>query len=149
MIGWSGERGDETSRRQEIEIDRQVDDLRAAGHAAYLDHDWDVAVLDLAFDSLVDTPHGRSAEVRRLRFAGHDCAVDVEVRGYTRLTVELWVSPAESVVVESRTPGLRGPRTILWTQGQAMTWMRPQLTSFLLRWPDSDRPPARTAWVLL
>ncbi len=149
MAGRSGERGDEMSRRERVELDQQLDDLRAAGHAAYLDHDFDTAVLDLAFDSLVDTPDGERAQVRRLRFAGHDCTVDVEVRGYTRLTVELKVTPAESVVVESRTPGLRGPRTILWTQGQAMTWMRPQLTSFLLRWPDSDRMPARTAWVLL
>ena len=126
-----------------------AEQIRAAGHSAYDDHDWDAIVLDLVFDSVLDTPNGASEEVRRLRFAGAGCVVDVEVRGDGELTVELRVTPAGSIVVETRTPGRSGARTILWTQGQAMTWLRPQLTSFLLRWPGTDRPPARTAWVLL
>ena len=82
-----------------------------------------------------------------MRFAGGGCRSTSRLRGDAELTVELTVNPAGSVMVETRTPG-GGARTILWTQGQAMTWMRPQLTSFLLRWPGSDRPSARTAWVL-
>jgi hypothetical protein len=151
MIGWPGDRGAEGSRgrRQETEIDKLQADLRAAGHAAYLDHDWDADVLDLVFDSIIDTPDGLSGEVRRLRFVGPDCTVHVDVRGNRRLTVDLRVSPTGPVVVESRTPGVRGPTRIAWSQGQAMLWLRPQLTSFLLRGPGSERGPARTAWVLL
>ena len=129
--------------------DSGAEQIRATGHAAYHDHAWDAVVLDLVFDSVLDTPEGADSEVRRMRFAGAGCTVDIEVRGEDELTVELNVTPAGSVVVETRTPGRSGARTILWTQGQAMTWIRPQLTSFLLRWPGSDRPLARTAWVLL
>jgi hypothetical protein len=129
--------------------DSRLDALRIAGYSAYAAHDWDAVVLDLVFDSLLDTPGGGTDGARRLRFAGADCTLDVEVRGDRELTVELRVSPAGPVVVESRTPVPGGTGTILWTQGEAMTWLRPQLTSFLLRWPGTDRSPARTAWVLL
>lgn len=151
MLGRSGDRGAGGSRgrRQKTDVHRQQEALRAAGHAAYLDHDWDIPVLDLVFDSIVDTPHGLSAPVRRLRFVGQGCTVDVDVHGYSRLTVELRVSPSGPVWMESRTPGIRGPQTILWSQGQTIVWMRSQLTSFLLDWPESNRMPVRTAWVLL
>lgn len=131
------------------EFDRLQDDLRTAGRAAYLDHRWDVDVLDLVFDSIVDTPGGLSGEVRSLRFVGRGCTVDVDLHGYRRVTPGLRVSPTGPVVVETRTWGVHGPRTTLWSQANATIWVRPQLTSFLLRWPGSDRPPARTAWVLL
>jgi hypothetical protein len=86
---------------------------------------------------------------RQLRFDGPGCTVEVNVQGVRRLTVELRVSPPGPVVMEARSPGSRTARTVLWTDGRAMVWLRPQLTSFLLRWPGSDRPPARTAWVAL
>lgn len=129
--------------------DSRADEVAAAGRAAYLDHDWDVAVLDLVFDSLVDTVNGEQAQVRRLRFAGHDCIVEVAVSGDRLLTVDLKVSPGGPVVVESHTPGVRGPLAILWSHGRTMTWMRPQLTSFVLRWPTAGHLPVRTAWVPL
>jgi hypothetical protein len=129
--------------------DGRVEEVAAVGRAAYLDHDWDVAVLDLVFDSLVDTVDGPQSPVRRLRFAGYECTVEVVVSGDRLLTVDLEVSPGGPVVVESHTPGVRGPLAILWSHGRTMTWMRPQLTSFVLRWPAPGHLPVRTAWVPL
>lgn len=125
----------------------QAEQVRAAGHAAYLDHDWNLPVLDLVFDSLVDTVDGEQAAVRELRFAGHECTVEVRISGDHLLTVDVDVSPRGPVVVESHTPGIRGPLAILWSHGRTMTWMRPQLTSFVLRWPSAGHLPVRTAWV--
>ncbi|MFF0271276.1 hypothetical protein [Kribbella sp. NPDC004536] len=139
MVRATGERGD---------ADR-VAEVAAAGRAAYLDHDWDLAVLDLVFDSLVDTPDGARLPVRRLRFAGHNCTVEVTTSGDRLLTVNLAVSPDGPVVVESHMPGVRGPLAILWSRGRTMTWMRPQLTSFVVRWPSTGHLPVRTAWVPL
>jgi hypothetical protein len=133
--------------------DRRQAELRAAGHAAYFDHDWDAGVLDLVFDSVVDsvveTPDERSGGVRRLRFTGAGHEIDAEVRGGGQLTVDVRIVPAGPVVVEAHTTGGQGPTTIVWCQGRARIWLRPQLTSFLLRWPGTDRQPIRTAWVLL
>jgi hypothetical protein len=126
--------------------DRRYAAVRDAGLAAYHDHDWNADILDLVFDSAVDGPVAGS---RQLRFDGPGCTVEVNVQGVRRLTVELRVSPPGPVVMEARSPGSRTARTVLWTDGRAMVWLRPQLTSFLLRWPGSDRPPARTAWVAL
>lgn len=127
----------------------QVNEVAATGRAAYLDHDWDIAVLDLVFDSLVDTADGARLPVRRLRFAGHNCTVEVTTSGDRLLTVNLEVSPGGPVVVESHMPGVRGPLAILWSRGRTMTWMRPQLTSFVVRWPSAGHLPVRTAWVPL
>jgi len=143
----AGERGPEPVRPR-AERNWQLDDVRATGHGAYLDHDRDVAVLDLAFDSLVTT-HGPRSPVRRLRFAGHECTLDVEVRGETLLTVDLRVSPAGLVMFESHAPGASEPLTILSSRGHAVTWMHSQLTTFVVRWPTTTRAPIRSAWVLL
>jgi hypothetical protein len=129
--------------------DGRVEKVAAVGREVYLDHDWDVAVLDLVFDSLVDTVDGAQLPVRRLRFTGYDCTVEVTTSGDRLLTVDLKVSPDGPVVVESHMPGVRGPLAILWSQGRTMTWMRPQLTSFLVRWPSARHLPVRTAWVPL
>jgi hypothetical protein len=106
-------------------------------------------VLDLVFDSLVDTVDGARLPVRRLRFAGYDCSVEVTTSGDRLLTVDLKVSPDGPVVVESHMPGVRGPLAILWSHGRTMTWMRPHLTSFVVRWPSAGHLPVRTAWVPL
>ena len=129
--------------------DGRVEKVAAVGRAAYLDHDWDVAVLDLVFDSLIDTADGAQLPVRRLRFAGYDCTVEVTTSGDRLLTVDLKVSPDGPVVVESHMPGVRGPLAILWSRGRTMTWMRPQLTTFVLRWPGGTQRPVRTAWIML
>jgi hypothetical protein len=130
--------------------------VRTAGYAAYADRARDqdvygeIDVVDLVFDSLVDTANGVSDEIRRLRFVGQTCRVDVDVRGYQRRTATVRVWPAGPVVVESCAPGGRGRSPLVQSLGQlTMTWSRPQLTSFFLRWPGSDRRPVRTAWVIL
>ena len=148
MLRGPGERGIDNGRPSG-ERDRRLDDVRANGYAAYLHHDWDVAVLDLAFDTLVDGTDGSRSRVRRLRFAGYDCVLDVEVRGEQLLLVDLRVSPAGQVAIESRTPGASGPTRILSSRGYAQTRVRPQITSFLVHWPTSTRAPVRSAWVLL
>ncbi|WP_350277231.1 hypothetical protein [Kribbella sp. HUAS MG21] len=110
----------------------QIALLRSVGYAAFGRHEQDLDVLDLVFDSLVDAPG--CDDVRRLRFAGHGLTVDVDVRGRTDLTVELRVTPAGPVVVESR--GDDSPEDA-------------RLVSFLLRWPGSAQRPVRTAWIML
>ncbi len=142
-----GEGGAGETVEQVQAVEQAVEQVRATGHAAYLDHDRNLPVLDLVFDSLVDTADGVETAVRRLRFAGHDCVVEVTISGDRLLTVDLDVSPGGPVVVESHTPGIRGPLAILWSHGRTMTWMRPQLTSFVLRWPSAGHLPVRTAWV--
>lgn len=132
---------------EQVDMAKAVEQVRATGHTAYLDNDRDLPVLDLVFDSLVDTADGVEAAVRRLRFTGHDCTVEVIISGDRLLTVDVDVSPGGPVVVESHTPGIRGPLAILWSHGRTMTWMRPQLTSFVLRWPSAGHLPVRTAWV--
>ena len=107
----------------------QIALLRSVGYAAFGRYERDLDVLDLVFDSLVDTP----GEVggRRLRFAGHGVTLDVE---RTAETAELRVMPAGPVVVEAR--GGDGPGDT-------------QLVSFLLRWPGGNQRPVRTAWIML
>jgi hypothetical protein len=113
----------------------QIALLRSVGYAAFGRHERDLDVLDLVFDSLVDAPEcGR--DVRTLRFTGHGIALDVDVRGQGDLTVELRVSPAGPVVVESRGAEVDGPTEA-------------RLVSFLLRWPGTPQRPVRTAWVML
>ena len=114
----------------------QLELLRSGGYAAFGRHERDLDVLDLVFDSLVDAPDSRGDDVRRLRFAGHGCAVDVEVRGQAHLTVELRVSPVGPVLVESRGADSDGP-------------LAPRLVSFLLRWPGTTQRPVWTAWIML
>ncbi|GAA1134195.1 hypothetical protein GCM10009630_35510 [Kribbella jejuensis] len=104
----------------------QIALLRSVGYAAFGRHERDLDVLDLVFDSLIDTPG--AAGVRRLRFAGHGVTLDVQ---RTPEGVELRVSPAAPVVVESR--GDEANR----------------LVSFLLRWPGGTQRPVRTAWIIL
>ncbi|MGZ0146869.1 hypothetical protein ACXJJ3_07330 [Kribbella sp. WER1] len=104
----------------------QIAMLRSIGYAAFDRHDPDVGVLDLVFDSLVDTPG--SEGVRRLRFTGYGVTMDVE---RTEVGVELRVLPAGPVVVEAC--------------GDEAT----RLVSFLLRWPAGTQRSVRTAWVML
>ena len=111
----------------------QIALLRSVGYAAFGRHERDLDVLDVVFDSLVDTPGADGG--RQLRFAGHGITLDVAVHGSTDLTVELRVSPAGPVVVESRGDG-NGPTAA-------------RLVSFLLRWPGSTQRPVRTAWIML
>jgi hypothetical protein len=113
----------------------QIAVLRSVGYAAFGRHERDLDVLDLVFDSLVDAPDC-SRDVRTLRFTGHGIALDVDVRGRGDLTVELRVSPAGPVMVESRGSDADGP-------------MDARLVSFLLRWPGTAQRPVRTAWVML
>ena len=110
----------------------QIAVLRSVGYAAFGRHERNLDVLDLVFDSLVDAPGADGA--RQLRFIGHGVTLDVDVFGRFDLTVELRVTPAGPVVVESRGDGTDGPA---------------RLVSFLLRWPGSTQRPVRTAWVLL
>ncbi|WP_460663976.1 hypothetical protein [Kribbella swartbergensis] len=112
----------------------QIALLRSVGYAAFGRHERDLDVLDLIFDSLVDAPESHH-DLRTLRFAGHGVTLDVDVRGHGDLTVELRVTPAGPVVVESRGSD-DGPTTA-------------RLVSFLLRWPGTTQRPVRTAWVLL
>jgi hypothetical protein len=104
----------------------QIALLRSVGYAAFGRHERDLDVLDLVFDSLVDLPGDDG--VRRLRFAGHGVTLDVQ---RTALGVELRISPAGPVAVESR--------------GDEET----RLVTFLLRWPGTTQRPVRTAWVIL
>ncbi|GAA0606009.1 hypothetical protein HPO96_02015 [Kribbella sandramycini] len=110
----------------------QIALLRSVGYAAFGRHEQDLDVLDVIFDSLVDAPDSRCDE-RRLRFVGHGITLDVDVRGQADLTVELRVSPAGPVAVESRGSDAGTAR----------------LVSFLLSWPNSTRRPVRTAWIML
>ena len=123
--------------------------VRAAGYAAFARLDRDIAIMDLEHDSVLDSPDGQSNSVRHLRFVGHDCMIEVDVLGSRCVIVDVSVSPTDSVVVELRTQDEHGQRTIPWSRGLMLTRIRPQLTSFFLRWPRSNRRPARTAWVLL
>jgi hypothetical protein len=111
----------------------QIALLRSVGYAAFKRHERNLDVLDLVFDSLVDTPDS-ARDVRRLRFAGHGVTVDVDVHGQDELTIELRVSPAGPVMVESR--GADDP-------------LAARLVSFLLRWPGTTQRPVRTAWIML
>jgi hypothetical protein len=113
----------------------QIALLRSVGYAAFGRHEPDLDVLDLVFDSLVDAPGNCRDEVRTLRFAGHGVTLDVDVHGRGDLTIELRVSPAGPVVVESRGSD-DGPTSA-------------RLVSFLLRWPGTTQRPVRTAWVML
>jgi hypothetical protein len=113
----------------------QIALLRSVGYAAFGRHERNLDVLDLVFDSLVDAPESRRDELRALRFAGHGITLDVDVRGRGDLTIELRVSPAGPVVVESR-GSEDGPTDA-------------RLVSFLLRWPGTTQRPVRTAWVML
>jgi hypothetical protein len=113
----------------------QIALLRSVGYAAFGRHERDLDVLDLVFDSLVDAPDTCRGELRTLRFAGHGVTLDVDVQGRGDLTVELRVSPAGPVVVESR-GSEDGPTNA-------------RLVSFLLRWPGTTQRPVRTAWVML
>lgn len=117
-------------------VGEQIALLRSVGYAAFGRHERDLDVLDLVFDSLVDAPETCRGDVRRLRFAGYGIALDVDVRGQGDLTVELRVSPAGPVVVESRGAEGDGPTDA-------------RLVSFLLRWPGTTQRPVRTAWVML
>jgi hypothetical protein len=113
----------------------QIALLRSVGYAAFGRHERDLDVLDLVFDSLVDAPDTCRGELRTLRFTGHGVMLDVDVQGRGDLTVELRVSPAGPVVVESR-GSEDGPTNA-------------RLVSFLLRWPGTTQRPVRTAWVML
>ena len=104
----------------------QIALLRSVGYAAFGRHERNLDILDLVFDSLIDAPGAEG--VRRLRFAGHGVTLDVK---RTQEGVELRVSPAGPVVVESR--------------GDETT----RLGSFLLRWPGGAQRPVRTAWIIL
>jgi hypothetical protein len=114
----------------------QIALLRSVGYAAFGRHERDLDVLDVIFDSLVDGPGSfeHAADCRHLRFAGHGNSLDVDVQGQAELSVELRVTPAGPVPVESR--GAEGPGGT-------------RLVSFLLQWPNSTQRPVRTAWIML
>jgi hypothetical protein len=126
-----------------------LDSVRVAGYAAFGKLDWEVAVLDLEYDSIIDSPAGHIGDVRHLRFVGQECVVEVDLHGCERVTVDVCVSPRTSVVVELCTQHERGQSRILWSSGLTLTRIGPKLSSFYLRWPKSTRQPVRTAWVLL
>ncbi|MEU8222890.1 hypothetical protein [Kribbella sp. NPDC048915] len=107
----------------------QIALLRSVGYAAFSRHERDLNVLDLVFDSWLDTPGEQ--DVRLLRFTGHGVTLDVERAGDS---VELRISPPGPVEVETR--GGVGPG------GR-------RLVSFLLRWPGGRQRPVRTAWIML
>ena len=113
-------------------VDARIALLRSVGYAAFERHEQNLDVLDVVFDSLVDTPGADDG--RQLRFAGHGVTLDLHVHGRTDLTVDLRVSPPGPVLVESR-----GDDAGLGTR----------LVSFLLRWPGSTQRPVRTAWIML
>jgi len=123
--------------------------VRAAGYAAFARLDRDMGVMDLEHDSVLDSPDGQSNDVRHLRFAGHECVIEIDLFGSRCVIVDVSVSPPDAVVVELRTLDEHGQNSIQWSRGLMLTRIRPQLTSFFLRWPESKRRPARTAWVLL
>lgn len=110
----------------------QIALLRSVGYAAFRQHERELDVLDVVFDSLVDAPG--SEDSRRLRFAGHGLTLDVEVHGLSDLTIELRTSVPGPFVVEPRGSECSGPA---------------HLVSFLLRWPAGTQRPVRTAWIVL
>lgn len=114
------------------------------------DREQGIDVLDLCHDSVLDGPHRAAGRgVRKLSFVGGDCRVDLRVRGRDALIVEIRVRPRHGVVVEVRTKNGRGDGTVRSRFGRRVCVLKPGLTSFLARWPGTDRRAARTAWVLL
>lgn len=120
-----------------------------AAAAAFARREAGVPVLDLACDSLLDEPGGVSAPVRRLRFAGHGCAVQVDVTGTRRLGLTLVVEPDDDVEVEVRQAEPTGEVETRRRGTTRFSDVPAGLTSLLVAWPGSDRPPMRTAWVRL
>ena len=127
----------------------QVERAREAGRAAFGAHDWSSDVLDLEHDSLVDTPTGVTDPVRRLRFVGHCCVVEIDVSGAERLSFDVRVTPNDDAVVEMDTMEATGRTSSPWSPDLTVYRTKPRLTSFTVRWADSTRRPARTAWVLI
>lgn len=123
--------------------------VRTEGYASLADHDWDLEVLDLSFDSLLDSPTSAPGAARQLRFASGSCTVEAKVRGRDQLTVEILTRPAGRVVIAARNLGRCGLDTIIWPGRRQLTALRPGLTTFLLHWPHAERGPARTAWLVL
>lgn len=119
------------------------------GHALIGDHDWGVDVLDLVFDSVLDDPAGLVDGVRSLRFADSDRKVEVEVCGHSYLSVDLTIRPDDPVAVEALAKSRASKGTVSWPCERELAWLPAGLTSFLFRWPQPDKRPARTAWVLL
>jgi hypothetical protein len=124
------------SGRPERAAGEQLELLRSLGYAAFGTHERDLEILDLVYDSLLDAPGIGGDAVRRLRFAGEDWTLDVDVSGTEQLTVDLRVRPAGPFVVEARAAEPDSP-------------VAPRLVSFLLRWPGTARRPVRTAWIML
>lgn len=124
-------------------------DVQAVGHALIDDHDWDVDVLDLVFDSVLDDTAGLVDGVRSLRFAGPDREVEVDVRGHVYLSVDLRIRPDDPVAVSALAKSRADPGTVTWQCERELACLPAGLTSFLFEWSQPDRRPARTAWVLL
>ncbi|GAA1511628.1 hypothetical protein [Kribbella lupini] len=124
------------SWRPERAASTQLELLRSVGYAAFGQHERDLEVLDLVYDSLVDPLDEGTSTVRRLRFADLNWALEVDVHGQEHLTVDLRLHPPGPVVVEARAADTDGPAA-------------QRLVSFLLRWPGTARRPVRTAWIML
>ncbi|MGH3097560.1 MAG: hypothetical protein ACRDMV_16375 [Streptosporangiales bacterium] len=123
--------------------------IRQAALAVYLDYDWDLMVLDLCFDSLVDTAAAQQGSSRSLRFVRGGCRVEFDVRGVDRLSIDLGIHPRGEVTVAALGRDTHGTMTVATIADKGPTDLPPGLTSLLLRWPDGEHPPARTAWVVL
>lgn len=133
----------------EADITASPELIRRAALAAFLNYDWDLMVLDLCGDSLVDTAAAPDGNCRSLRFVRGGCRVDAEVHGIDRLTVDVRIHPHGAVTVAALGHDMHGTMTVATIDTKGPTELPSGLTSFLLRWTDDEHPPARTAWVVL
>lgn len=134
--------------RVEADITGSPELVRRAALAAFLDYDWELTVLDLCFDSIVDAATHTNSN-RTLRFVRGDCRVRVEVHGTDRLTIDLGVEPHGDVTVTVLGRGSDATTSLSSLDAQGRSELPPGLTSLVLRWADGEHPPVRTAWVVL
>lgn len=126
--------------------------MRELGHRAVVDHDPDIPVLDLVFDSIVDGPTEPDGDVRNLAFGSGEDRVEVCLRGVAELDAEVVVRPAEGAVLEVRRPGAVVAAKVPAEAGAAtVTALQPGLATFVVYWPEATtaRTAVRTAWVSL
>lgn len=142
---------DIASSSDELMSGSDLDQQHTAGASAFAYHDRDAEIAGLAFDSVVDTPSGEYDDVRRLRFVGSDCVIDVEVFGFRRRTVEVVdVSAAGSAVVATvSVHAICTGEPTVWAPGHTLPPQRLALTSFVVRWTDPHRRTVRTAWIAM
>ncbi len=106
-------------------------------------------MLDIVADTLIDAAAGFPGSTRRLRFAGHGCVVQVDVRGSGPLALDVRVSPDEPATMSVRTLDASGRVESLQRGGGLFTDVPPGLTSVLIRWAHAERSLLKTAWVRL